>query len=57
MNPSSNGYTQEDVAALARKFWEEEGQPDGKAEEHWQKAEETLRQANPEIAASEKAQT
>jgi F0F1-type ATP synthase epsilon subunit len=41
-----NDYpSQDDIAALAQKFWEEEGQPEGKAEEHWQRAEEQLRQS------------
>jgi hypothetical protein len=53
MNPSNGNITQDDIAALAQKFWEEEGQPEGKAEEHWQRAEETLRGAKPEIAAAE----
>lgn len=35
---------QEDIAALAQKFWEEEGQPEGKAEEHWQRAQAQLSQ-------------
>ena len=35
--------TEEQIAELARKFWEEEGQPEGKAEEHWTRAEEQIR--------------
>jgi len=31
------------IAALAQKIWEEEGQPEGKAEDHWRRAEEQLR--------------
>jgi len=26
------------IAALAHKFWEDEGRPDGQAEIHWQRA-------------------
>ena len=26
------------IAALAHKFWEDEGRPDGQAENHWQRA-------------------
>jgi hypothetical protein len=26
------------IAALAHKFWEEEGHPEGRAEQHWLKA-------------------
>ena len=33
-----------EIAALAQKIWEEEGHPDGKAEEHWKRAEEQLKQ-------------
>jgi hypothetical protein len=32
----------EDVASLARRFWEEEGSPEGRAEEHWKRAQEEL---------------
>ena len=35
--------TDEQTADLARKIWEEEGQPEGKAEEHWARAQEQLR--------------
>lgn len=31
------------VRARAQEIWEEEGRPDGKAEEHWQRASEELR--------------
>jgi len=34
--------TEEEISKLARRFWEEEGQPEGKAEEHWRRAEEEL---------------
>jgi Protein of unknown function (DUF2934) len=44
MNVPNEYPTHDDIAALARKFWEEEGQPEGKAEEHWQRAEAELRQ-------------
>ncbi|HEY3899732.1 MAG TPA: DUF2934 domain-containing protein [Chthoniobacter sp.] len=33
----------EDIARLAQIYWEEEGHPDGRAEEHWRRAEEQLR--------------
>jgi hypothetical protein len=42
----SNSITEpsdEQIATLARKFWEEEGQPEGKAEEHWNRAQDQLR--------------
>lgn len=45
MAQKTDDPTHDDIAALAQKFWEEEGQPEGKAEEHWQRAEEQLRQS------------
>lgn len=36
--------THDDIAAVARNLWEEEGRPEGKAEEHWRLAEALLRQ-------------
>ena len=33
----------EDIARLAQLYWEEEGHPEGRAEEHWRRAEEHLR--------------
>ena len=35
--------SREQVAALARQYWEEEGRPEGKADEHWVRAEAQLR--------------
>jgi hypothetical protein len=35
--------SQQEIADLAQKFWEEEGRPEGKAEEHWRRAEAELR--------------
>ena len=35
--------THDDIAALARTIWEEEGKPEGKAEDHWRLAEHQLR--------------
>ncbi len=32
----------DDIAALARQYWEEEGRPDGKDEEHWHRARREL---------------
>ncbi len=31
------------IAALAQRYYEEEGRPEGKAEEHWLRAERELR--------------
>jgi DUF2934 family protein len=36
-NPSK-----EEISMLAWQFWQEEGRPEGKAEEHWRRAEEQL---------------
>jgi hypothetical protein len=33
----------EEIAAVARRIWEEQGRPHGRAEEHWRTAEERLR--------------
>ena len=43
MSDTTTDPTEEQIADLARKFWEEEGQPEGKAEEHWTRAQEQLR--------------
>lgn len=47
----SHLYTNEQVAMRARQFWEEEGRPEGKAEEHWLRAEAELHQEEIVIAA------
>ncbi len=39
----SNQPSTDEISALARQFWEDEGRPEGKAEEHWSRAEEQLR--------------
>jgi hypothetical protein len=44
MNESDESFSHDDIAAIARQIWEEEGQPDDKAEEHWKRAIEHLRQ-------------
>jgi len=44
MNEPYEYPTHDDIAALARKIWEEEGQPEGSAEKHWQRAEAEFRQ-------------
>ena len=36
--------SQADIAQLAQQYWEEEGRPDGRARDHWERAERTLRQ-------------
>ena len=42
-NPSDESFTQEDIAAVARQIWEEEGRPEGQATRHWERAKEFLR--------------
>ncbi len=41
---------QSKIAALAHKFWEDEGHPEGQAEIHWQRALSSL-EAKPDIKA------
>jgi hypothetical protein len=36
--------SQADIAQLAQQYWEEEGRPEGRATDHWSRAEQTLRQ-------------
>jgi hypothetical protein len=36
--------TEEEIAELAYRYWEEEGQPEDRAEEHWLRAVEELRE-------------
>jgi hypothetical protein len=33
--------SREEIARLAQGYWEEEGRPEGRAEEHWNRAEQT----------------
>jgi hypothetical protein len=47
--------TEEEIAALAQHYWEEEGQPDGKALEHWQRAESELHHRLLEQSAADSA--
>ena len=35
--------THEEISALAYRLWQDEGHPEDKAEEHWHRAEEKLR--------------
>jgi hypothetical protein len=46
----------EQVAALAHSFWEQDGRPDGRAEEHWLRAAVLVDgEAAPKAAAPKKA--
>ena len=55
MSTPSIEVSEDQIAALARKFWEEEGQPEGKAYEHWKRAEELLRSGNGSDGNSERS--
>ncbi len=39
-------HLDEEIAKLARRYYDEEGQPEGRAEEHWLRAERELREQN-----------
>jgi len=41
--PLDDHPSNEDIARLAQQYWEAEGCPEGKAQEHWRRAEEELR--------------
>jgi len=54
--------TTDQIAALAHKFWEDEGRPEGRAESHWLRATETLaakptKAPAPKAAAAPRAKT
>ncbi len=36
-------YFEEEIARLAHQHYEEEGRPEGRAAEHWRRAEESIR--------------
>jgi len=42
MDKQNESHTHEEIAPIARAMWEQEGQPEGKAEIHWRRAEEHL---------------
>ena len=42
MNQIQGPIPDEQIAELAKQFWLEEGEPEGKAEEHWLRAEAQL---------------
>ncbi len=46
LNPAEGGYVPSDaeIAIVAHRFYEQEGRPDGKAEEHWARAKQELQQ-------------
>ena len=44
MSPQPAVLTEENISALAHRIWEEEGQPEGKAEDHWRMAKRQLEQ-------------
>jgi hypothetical protein len=42
MSTEHHPAVQAQITALAHQFWESEGKPEGKAEEHWKRAEEHI---------------
>lgn len=42
MNATDELFSDDEIAAVAKQMWEEEGRPEGKAEEHWKRAQEHL---------------
>jgi Protein of unknown function (DUF2934) len=42
MSTNHHPAVESQIAALAHQFWESEGKPEGKAEEHWRRAEEHI---------------
>ncbi len=42
MSIQANPTNYDQIAALAHKFWEDEGRPEGRAEAHWLRAIESL---------------
>ena len=42
MDTQNSAHAHEEIAPIARALWENEGRPEGKADEHWQRAEEIL---------------
>lgn len=40
--------THQKISEIAQRLYDEEGRPDGQAEEHWHRAEEILRQQTQE---------
>lgn len=51
---SATGFHfEEEIAALAYRYFEEEGRPEGKAHEHWLRAEREFRESHPDEAGSD----
>jgi hypothetical protein len=40
--PQTEPHIHEEIAPLAHSYWEQEGHPEGKADEHWRRAEAHL---------------
>jgi hypothetical protein len=55
MTPMNAQPTEEEIAALAQRYWEDESRPEGKSLEHWHRAETELRQRWLERLAAESA--
>jgi len=52
MNEHPSPLSHDQIASRAREIWEENGRPEGKAEEHWQRAESELLAHLAELAAA-----
>ena len=55
MNDQTTQPSHEEIAQLAKSYWQEEGWPEGKATEHWERAERELHLLILERAAAKKA--
>ena len=42
MDKQNEAHVYEEIAPIAHALWEQQGRPEGKAEEHWQEAQEIL---------------
>jgi len=42
MNPHNEDHLHDEIAPIAHSYWEAEGHPEGRAEEHWKRAEAHL---------------
>jgi hypothetical protein len=53
MAPSE--FSDEQISEVAKRIWEEEGRPDGKAEDHWSRAKSELHEQQIEIEIAARA--
>jgi hypothetical protein len=55
MTETNTQPTEEEIAALAQRYWEDESRPEGRSVEHWHRAETELRQQLMERLAANSA--